>query len=297
MMRGPEPPRRRLIDELEEELDDEPAIVLDGEGRSFGDFAREAEEAAKAKDEKREEEIRKAQARFLYDLYKQKYPDILQIPREVKGFYFFEVDSKNAERGFGASKAVLSAIDAFDKDPASDEWKKIIDGKKDEIMAEYRIMVRPEKDYIPAAIERIADLFVSSPELRALASSFKVKIGPSARPDAPEDKHAEIIIYGATDTGVDADGVPVAKKNHERLLAALTEALAGLEPHAQKAVGKRMSRKVSDLISSAQSGGDFRGLLKKVDKARGTDHLGEYFDASTGYAYERDAPKRDRAAA
>lgn len=288
---------RKAAADLERGLGDAPEVVRDAAGRSFGDFARQAEDAARAGDDAREESLRREQARFLYDRYKDRYPGLLQIPREVHGFYFFEVDGDNAARGVGASKAVLAAVDAFDKDPSSDEWKRIIDGKKDEIMAEYRINVRPEKDYVPAAIERIADMFAASPELRAIASSFKVKIGPSARPDAKGGGFTELIIYGANDPSVDADGTPAARKNHERLLAAVKAAVADLEPYAQKDGQKRMSNAVTDLISTSQSGGDLRGLLKRVDKARGTRFLDEYFDPATGHAFAAEAPGTKKAAA
>lgn len=289
---------RKATADLERGLADAPEIVRDARGRSFGDFAREAEDAAKAGDEEREESVRREQARFLYDRYKTKYPGLLQIPREIKGFYFFEVDGDNAERGVGASKAVLAAVDAYDKDPSSDGWKRIIDAKKDEIMAEYRINIRPQKDYVPAAIERIADMFAASPELRGIASSFKVKIGPSARPGAPAGGgFTEIIIYGANDPSMGPDGTPAAKANHERLLAAVEAAVADLEPHAQKDGKKRMSRPVTDLISTSQSGGDLRALLKRVDKDRGTRFLDEYFDPATNHAFAREAPDAKRAAA
>lgn len=265
-----------------------PEIIRDAEGRSFDDFAREAEEAAVAGDVEREERVRKAQARFLYDRYAKRFPDILQIPREVKGFYFFEVNERNAARGAKASRAVLSGLDAFEKDPTSDEWKRIVDERRDEIMAEWRINVRPQKEYVPAAAERLAEMFAASPELREIASSFKVKIGPSKRPGETGRGFAEIIIYGANDTAVGDDGVPVAKRNHEKLLAAVKDALADLEPHAQEPGLRRMTQPVTDLLSVQQSGGDFRSLLKKVDAARDTAYLDDYFDAETGHAFARD---------
>lgn len=271
-----------------------PEIVRDAEGRSFDDFAREAEEAAMAGDEEREERVRKAQVRFLYDRYAKRFPDILQIPREVKGFYFFEVNERNAARGARASRAVLSGLDAFAKDPTSDEWKRIVDERRDEIMAEWRINVRPQKEYVPATAERLAELFSSSPELRAIASSFKVKIGPSKRPGETGRGFTEIIIYGANDTAVGADGVSVAKRNHETLLAAVREALADLEPHAQEPGLRRMTQPVTDLIAVQQSGGDFRTLLKQVDAAQDTSYLDEYFDAETGHAFARDVSSEGR---
>lgn len=271
-----------------------PEIVRDAEGRSFDDFAREAEEAAIAGDEEREERVRKAQVRFLYDRYAKRFPDILQIPREVKGFYFFEVNERNAARGARASRAVLSALDAVAKDPTSDEWKRIIDERRDEIMAEWRINVRPQKDYVPAAAERLAEMFSASPELRAIASSFKVKIGPSKRPGETGRGFAEIIIYGANDTAVGADGVPVAQRNHETLLAAVREALADLEPYAQEPGLRRMTKPVTDLLAVQQSGGDFRTLLKRVDAAQDTSYLDEYFDAETGHAFGRDVAPEGR---
>lgn len=264
-----------------------PEVVRDAEGRSFADFAREAEAAAMDGDEEREERARKAQARFLYDRYAKRFPDILQIPREIKGFYFFEVNERNAARGAKASRAVLVGLDAFENDPESDEWKRIVDERIDEIMAEWRINVRPEKEYVPAAIERLGEMFASSPELREAASSFKVKIGPSKRPGESGRGFAEIIIYGANDTSVGADGVPMAQRNHEKLLAAVKAALADLEPHAQEPSLRRMSKQVTDLLTVQQSGGDFRELLKRVDAARGTAHLDEYFDAESGHAFAR----------
>lgn len=272
-----------------------PEIIRDAEGRSFDDFAREAEKAAIAGDEEGEERVRKAQVRFLYDRYAKRFPDILQIPREVKGFYFFEVNERNAARGARASRAVLSGLDAFAHDPTSDEWKRIIDERRDEIMAEWRINVRPQKEFVPAAAERLAEMFASSPELREIASSFKVKIGPSKRPGETGRGFAEIIIYGANDTAIDDDGVPVAKRNHETLLAAVKAALADLEPHAQEPGLRRMTQPVTDLISVQQSGGDFRTLLKRVDAARGTAYLDEYFDAETGHAFAREEAAEGRA--
>ncbi len=81
------------------------------------------------------------------------------------------------------------------------------------------------------------------------------------------------------------------------VLAAVEAAVADLEPYAQKDAKKGMSRPVTGLISTAQSGGDLRGLLKRVDKALGTRRLDEYFDPATNHAFAAGPPNAKKAAA
>lgn len=271
-----------------DEQENEPTIALDEQGRSFGDFAAAAEGAVRSGDHATAQAIRKEQVRFLHDRYAKSHPDFPQVETEYRGFYFFEVDSKNAEQGAVVNHKTLEAIVAFEQHPDSDAWLRIIEANKEAILSEYRINLRPQKDYVPEAIDRLLGLFEQRPELKALASSFKVKVGPSAPdPSRPENAFAEIILYVKNDPARGKDGKTASQKSLETLLPEVAEALQDLVPYADTSPMKRSSLSVNDLISIAQSGGDLKGLLSRVDKARGTHYLDEYFDKDTNYAFAK----------
>ena len=174
----PETPPPQIEEEAAELV---PLVYLDEQGRSFGDFARAAEAALRAGDKAREKEVRGEQVRFLYDQFAKRYPEIMQIPREIQGFYFFEVNSKNALEGQVAGRATLDAVSAYEADPSSDRWKEIVDRNRDRILGEYRINIRPQKEYVPQTIERLLELFFrrpSSTRRRGVVQGQDRAIGP-----------------------------------------------------------------------------------------------------------------------
>ena len=119
-------------------------------------------------------------------------------------------------------------------------------------------------------------------------ASFKVKIGPSAPdPDHPEEAFTEIVMYAKNDPTRDADGKTGSHRSFETLLPAIREATADLNAYAQTSPIKRKSVQVNELLTVSQSGGDFKGLLQRVDQDRGTHYLDEYFDAGENYAFAR----------
>lgn len=282
-----QPPETPPPQAEEETVVDAPLVYLDEQGRSFDDFAQAAEAALRAGDKAKEKEVRGEQVRFLYDQFAKRYPEVLQIPREIQGFYFFEVNSQNALEGQVAGRATLDAVSAYEADPSSDRWKEIIDRNRDRILGEYRINLRPQKEYVPETIERLLKLF-RDPRLRDAVASFKVKVGPSAPdPDRPEEAFTEIVMYAKNDPTRDADGKTGSRRSFEALFPAVREAMADFNAYAQTSPIKRKSAKVNELLTVSQSGGDFRGLLQRVDRDRGTHYLDEYFEGSENYAFAR----------
>jgi len=277
---------RRPEHRLNEEPGKEPERSFDPAGR---------EEPAEDRERRQEDELWRRLDDFdaVPPVDKQQiYADIAKSNHDVikgqyylNGYDFFIVNPAVLKAGIKVTedqqrveRAYASGHDEFadDDDAVRQTYEKL----KDNILSEYKIHLQPERNKIGPVLRRLVDM-LKQPEnadLRDKLIAFKIKTRPAARGG---EIFPEVVMYSAPGAETDASGKSAGRRNMERVLSAVVDAVRDLEPLAQKDKTPRYNAQVSDLVYLAQSGGDFKNFLKN----RGL--LDEYFDASTNYAFSK----------
>lgn len=142
---------------------------------------------------------------------------------------------------------------------------KFVDENKRTFSVERKIHLQPKKEFLPIVVNRLMKMVSEYPELRSAIDSIKMSI----QPESDDTKYGvlpEVVIYA------------YGKQHFEKILQILLPYFQGYEKYTNGKV-PRMNQKVNDLVFVAQSGGDFKNVLKSVGL------LDQYFDASSNYAF------------
>jgi hypothetical protein len=146
-------------------------------------------------------------------------------------------------------------------------------------MSEYKIHLQPRREMLGEVAKRLIGMFrqPGNEHLREIVGAFKIKGSPS-EPGATEI-FPEVVIYSRTGAARDRSGMTAGRRNAEQVLAAVLEAIRGLEAAAQPDATPRYNARINELVYIAQSGGDFKKFLGHYGL------LDKYFDPKTNYAY------------
>lgn len=187
------------------------------------------------------------------------------VSRATRGYSHFGISqpSSEAQQAVGYQQEVRNAAKRNDSDAVR---KYLTDPRIGGLLAgEFKIHIQPERRFMPLVALKLAKI-LQDPSIRILVDEFKVSTEPGGVDDAGQEM-PQIVIYPA-----------FGRDNARRLLEILRKSLSQEEKYGTGKLS-RYNLRVNDLLSLAQSGGDFKTDLAQAGL------LDEYFDKNTGYAF------------
>lgn len=222
-----------------------------------------------------------------YDRLQAREPELIKFHFARSGYDFLIVNGEALDSGAKIGK-IHSDLESqlipeiFQEMPTAErlaDAREAITKKLGMLRSEFKVHLQPRRENIWPVVRRLIETLKAedNADLREIVGAFKVKIRPQ-RPDRKEN-FPQIVIYPKADATELPDGTTAGRRNAERLVAALTEAMRDLEPLAEAGSVPRYNERLTDLIHIAQSGGDFKNALGEAGL------LDEFFDPANNHAY------------